>query len=341
MNQPLRVTYYDGVLSKPFTAQIRPANQDSIAVSYTDKGEVKTVYYHADEMVLLGKIGRRNPALELTHDARIEFHERQLPEWLPVEHKNFHQKVWKLERTPSLIIFSVLFVVALGFSVIKWGIPTASHIVAFQLPENTLNRLGGQAEVYLAEYTKPSQLSQQRQDRILADYLKYVADGHPAQLKFREGASLGANALALPNNTIYLTDELVKLAKNDQEIIGVLAHEQAHLLKRHSLQQGLSSLGFSVLYIAITGDGSDLIATLPVAMIGAGYSRKFELESDQYALELMHKHEMDTVHFANFLKRMSDDMGEDEDQSKILDLFASHPATEERIRRVTEFKQQQ
>lgn len=55
----------------------------------------------------------------------------------------------------------------------------------------------------------------------------------------------------------------------------------------------------------------------------------------------MHKHEMDTVHFANFLKRMSDDMGEDEDQSKILDLFASHPATEERIRRVTEFKQQQ
>ena len=83
---------------------------------------------------------------------------------------------------------------------------------------------------------------------------------------------IGANALAIPNNTIIVTDELVELAKNDDEIIGVLAHEQGHLVQRHSLQQALSSLGFSVILLAITGDSSDLVTTLPAALIGAKYS---------------------------------------------------------------------
>lgn len=340
MTQSIQVIYYDGLVSKPFPAQLRPMGQDKIAVDYVEHGRRKTVYYQADEITLLGKIGAKNPALELINDARIEFSESQLPEWLPVDHRNFHQKVWKLERTPALIIFSIVVVVALAFSVVKWGIPTASKVIAFQLPENTLNRLGNQAEGYIEEYTKPTKLSKQRQEEIHAQYIKYVADGRPAKLKFREGDSIGANALALPNNTIYLTDELIELAKNDQEIIGVLAHEQGHLLKRHSLQQGLSSLGFSVLLMAITGDSSDLITTLPVAMVGAGYSRKFEYESDLYALEVMQKHNIKTSHFANFLSRMSENFDEEE-SSKLFDVFSSHPATEDRVKMVKEFEQKQ
>ena len=341
MTQSIQVLYYDGLISKPFSAQLRPIDQDKIAVDYIEHGRRKTVYYQANEFFLLGKIGAKNPALELVNDARIEFSDPQLPEWLPVDHKNFHHKVWKLERTPSLIIFSVIVVIALAFSVIKWGIPTASKLIAFQLPENTLNRLGNQAEEYIQEYTKPTKISKQRQDEIYAQYVKYVADNRPAKLKFREGDSIGANALALPNNTIYLTDELIKLAKNDQEIIGVLAHEQGHLLKRHSLQQGLSSLGFSVLLVAMTGDSSDLIATLPVAMVGAGYSRKFEYESDLYALQVMQKHNIETIHFANFLSRMSESFEEEEQGSKLLDVFSSHPATDERVKMVKEFEQKQ
>ncbi len=46
-------------------------------------------------------------------------------------------------------------------------------------------------------------------------------------------------------------------------------------------------LGLSVLYIAMTGDNSDLFTSLPAAMLGANYSRKFESEADLYALQLM------------------------------------------------------
>lgn len=333
------ITYYDGVVSKPHQATLSAFDKDNIMVSFKD-GTEKSHRYHADQLSYIGAIGQRNPVIELDNDGRIEFHSREIPDWIPIDHKRFHAKVWKLERTPSLILFSIVFVLVLGFSVIKWGVPSAAKMLAFQLPENTLSRIGSQAESYVNDYTKPSQLSQQRQDKIRADYLSIVAEAKPASLKFRLGGDLGANALALPNNSIILTDELVNMAHNDQEIIAVLAHEQAHLLKRHSLQQAISSLGFSVLYVALTGDSTDLIATLPVAIIGAGYSRKFETESDMYALQLMHKNNIDTGHFANLLQRMSQDsLAENTNQyATIMHILASHPATVERVQRVRDFK---
>lgn len=342
MNQPVSVTYYDGVISKPHQASLSYFDAEHVLVKYQQDGVSKTQKYHSDQMTLFGTIGQRNPVIELEHDARIEFQSQALPEWLPIDHKSFHHRVWRLERTPSLIIFSVVFVLALGFALIKWGVPTASKMIAFQLPENTLNRLGGQAEEYLIDYTKPSKLPQARQEQIRAEYLKLVAENKPATLKFREGDQLGANALALPNNTIVLTDELVNLAHSDQEIIGVLAHEQAHLLNRHSLQQALSSLGFSVLYIAVTGDSSDLMTTLPVAIVGAGYSRKFEQESDLYALELMHKKQIEPAHFANFLQRMSEESEEEKASAdpSWMSALSSHPATAERIKMVRDFEAQ-
>lgn len=338
--QSVSVIFYDGVVSKPHHATLFAQDGQHIKVQYFDE-TLKQVIFHQDQMTLIGAIGQRFPAIELNNDARIEFRELHMPEWVPVKHQSMNRHLWTLERTPLLILFSLVFMVALGFSVVKWGIPKASEVVAFQLPENSLNRLGGQAEEYINTLTEPTTLSKERQEKIRQDYLKYVAKDKPATLKFRAGENIGANALALPNNTIILTDELVELAHSDQEIIGVLAHEQGHILYRHSLQQALSSLGMSVLFVAITGDSSDLFATLPVAIAGANYSRKFEYESDLYALKLMHEQNIETAHFANFLQRLSDEFGEEEKSYSLLDILSSHPNTEDRVRVVREFEAEQ
>ncbi len=356
MSSTESVIYYDGVVSKPRQAEISPINQDSVLLRYGDALELKQQYLYS-EMILIGALGGIKPVIELKNDARIEF-KNALPDWFNIKQKDIYQSIWKLERSPSLILFSVVFVVAFGFALVKWGIPFTSHYLAFQLPENTLTKIGNEAEEYvLNNLTQPSQLSQGQKDQIKSDYLLNVAEGRPAKLVFREGDHLGANAVALPNNTIIITDELVELAHSDQEIIGVLAHEQGHLVQRHSLQQGLSSLGFSVLYIAMTGDSSDLLTSLPAAMIGANYSRKFEQEADLYALNSMYKHHIEVSHFANFLQRLNEESDKVEgkteknpkkdekqtDQQKpktleILDALSSHPATEERIQMVRDFE---
>lgn len=362
MTQSAQVIFYDGVVSKPHQAQVFAVDAQTVQVRYGEDQRLVRHYRYAD-MQLIGALGQLKPAVELNDDARIEFLDH-LPEWFQLDSKKAYRSIWKLERSPTLILFSVVFVVFLGFALVKWGIPAASHYIAFQLPENSMKRLGDEAETYVDQYlTAPSQLAKGQQEQIRKQYLEKIAEGRPAKLLFRKGSSLGANAIALPNNTIIVTDELVELAHSDQEILGVLAHEQGHLIERHSLQQGLSSLGMSALYIAITGDSSDLFSSLPAAMLSAKYSRKFEQQADLYALNLMDRQHIEVAHFANLLQRLNDeyektDSKDDKEQSeqaqkksdegtsdsqidRIFEVFESHPATQERIQMVRDFEKQQ
>ena len=336
--QVVDVVFYDGVVSKPWPAKISPIDAQSVLICYGENLQQQRRYHYQD-MMLVGALGKIQPVIELKDDARIEF-SQALPDWFQLRNKQLQHSIWKLERTPSLIVFSLVFVSLMVFVTVQWGIPSASKYVAFQLPANTLNQIGDEAERYILDMTAPSQLPTARQQKILKDYRKLIAEDTPAKVLFRQGNRLGANALAIPNNTIILTDELVELAQNDQEIFGVLAHEQGHLAERHSLQQALSSLGFSIILLAITGDGTDLVSTLPAALVGASYSRNFESEADHYALNIMHAQGIPTIHFAHFLERLAQDIGEDTRKSP-LDFLQSHPATQKRIQAVKDFEQTQ
>lgn len=367
----ISVVFYDGVVSKPHQAQLSAVDMNSILISYCEQNDLRKKTFKLQQMNFIGALGKKCPVIELNNDARIEFQTIDIPEWVPIPQKEFQQKIWKLERTPALILFSVVFVVALGFSTLKWGIPFASKVVAFQLPANTLQDIGQKAEDYIVnDWTGPSKLAQGQQAQIKQEYLSKIAEGRPAKIIFRDGGRIGANALALPNNTIIVTDQLVEMAHSDQEILGVLAHEQGHLVERHSLQQALSSLGFSILLVAVTGDSGDLMTSLPVAILGAKYSRQFEQQADLYALKLMDKKHIEVSHFANFLQRMEDEelaaeqksdqkagktankdqqaastaQATSQDHSNIvtvLEALSSHPATAERVQMVRDFEKQQ
>ena len=367
----ISVVFYDGIVSKPHQAQLSAVDMNSILISYREQNDLRKKTFKLEQMNFIGALGKKCPVIELNNDARIEFQTIDIPEWVPIPQKEFQQKIWKLERTPALILFSVVFVVALGFSTLKWGIPFASKVVAFQLPANTLQDIGQKAEDYIVnDWTGPSKLVQGQQAQIKQEYLSKIAEGRPAKIIFRDGGRIGANALALPNNTIIVTDQLVEMAHSDQEILGVLAHEQGHLVERHSLQQALSSLGFSILLVAVTGDSGDLMTSLPVAILGAKYSRQFEQQADLYALKLMDKKHIEVSHFANFLQRMEDEELAAEQKSDqkagktankdqqsastaqttsqdhsnivtVLEALSSHPATAERVQMVRDFEKQQ
>ena len=152
---------------------------------------------------------------------------------------------------------------------------------------------------------------------------------------FRDGQSLGANALALPNGTIIVTDQLVGLAENDEEILGVLAHELGHLKHRHSLRmliQG-SVVGFVLAWYI--GDVSTVAAGLPTLLLQARYSRDHEREADRYAATVLKANAISPQRLADMLGRLeashTECAAENEPSDNALDYMASHPATRERI----------
>ncbi|MGI8747490.1 MAG: M48 family metallopeptidase, partial [Deinococcus sp.] len=137
-----------------------------------------------------------------------------------------------------LAVLGMLLFVA-GF--VRFGLPLAAGLAARLTPVAVMRGLDEQtARAIDGRYLKPTRLPPARRARIEAGFRRLAAErGGPYRFRllFRDGGgSVGANAFALPGGTVFLTDELVRLARGDAELMGVLAHELGHVEHRHAMQ---------------------------------------------------------------------------------------------------------
>lgn len=236
-------------------------------------------------------------------------------------------------------ISATLFAIVLLIASFYWGLPLFANFVAERIPANIALKID---EHFLQAVDlglmQPSKLDTARQSSLQQRFKRLLPEqGHPAYtLIFRHSERVGANAFALPGGTIIATDQLVKLAANDEEIIAVLAHELGHVSERHSLRQLLQS---SVIGLALTwyvGDVSSLLALAPTVILQSSYSRNFERRADQYAANLLRQNNISPARLADMLGKIETaHLGEKEQEqrpSPFLELFSTHPDTDERMR---------
>ena len=153
------------------------------------------------------------------------------------------------------------------------------------------------------------------------------------RLELRKGGRVGPNALALPAGIVVVTDELVELSKDDREIEAVLAHEIGHLRQRHILRHVLQDSATALLVAATLGDLTSLTtlaAAAPTLLLQAKFSRDFEREADDFALDYLAKRGIPLETFAAILQRMEEKRPGGKDAS---DYLSTHPASRERIAR--------
>jgi hypothetical protein len=136
--------------------------------------------------------------------------------------------------------FAVLALIAFLFVVYRWVLPAVAEYAAVRVPLSWEENLGQEATAFLEKRVfSTTQLSQERRD-ALTDRFKAIApgDGRDYAIHFR-ASKIGPNALALPGGVIYVTDELVSLAPDDDAVIGVLAHELGHIEQRHLMRRAV------------------------------------------------------------------------------------------------------
>ncbi|UNU72610.1 M48 family metallopeptidase [Moraxella nasovis] len=320
------IRYFDGQVSKAHTATIMP-------VYYQDKMDGFTITYgstvkryFAKEFEYLPSVSHSPHVLMMADGARVEFI-GDVPDWLSLNHHDLFNKISQMENRWAWIGVSLAIMCVFVFGVFKFGIPLAAHHIAQKMPADTLMAVGDTAQEYVMDMTKPSTLPKARQDEIIALYDKLNTD-LTAKIIVRNGDKLGANALAIPNNTIIITDELIRLTDDDRQILAVLAHEKGHLVHRHSLEQAISSLGVGVLVVVITGDTSDLLLALPTLLAVSNYSQKAEMEADKFAIDELKKLNISSIHLANFFRKMQAEHG---DKDGHWSMLSTHPKTDERI----------
>lgn len=323
MNTHHAVRYFDGKISKARTAQLMPHDE---AGAFVLVGAGFQVVYWAGDYEFLPSVGNSPAVLSLSDGGRIELVDG-VPSWLPLQHRGLFDKIAIMEGSLGWVLLSLAVACLMIFATLRFGIPYASHHIAQRLPADTLMQVGDTAEEYVMKMTKPSTLPQARQHEIIALYAKL--NGNPkAKVIVRGGGDIGANALAIPNNTIVITDELINMSGDNHEILAVLAHEQGHLVHRHSLEQAISGLGIGVLIVVITGDTSDILLSLPTLLANAHYSQKAEMEADLFAIHELKRLGISPNYLASFFEKMAKEHGEGQGHWTML---STHPDTNERI----------
>ena len=244
-----------------------------------------------------------------------------------------HRILHLLESRFRYVVLAIAATAVALWLVIEFGIPALAREVAANLPASVEISIGQGALDGLDKLVfKPSKLPNARKDELRLLFAKIAGNGSGYTLEFRGGGRMGANALALPAGTIVLTDELVALAKRDEEIAAVLAHEVGHLRNRHSVRHLLEQSATGLLIVAVTGDVNTILAAAPLAVINARYSQAFEREADDFALHYLASQSIDPVVFSNILLRLD----AQHPQGGLPSFLASHPATEERAKRARE-----
>lgn len=240
---------------------------------------------------------------------------------------------WVEARISTVIALACLAVVSI-YAVARWGIPLMAAAIVVLIPMGIDARMGEQTLAVMDRVLlAPSQLTPDRQKSLTDTWARYCASVHcPAhQLLFRHGQKMGPNALALPGGIMVLTDELVKLAQQDEEIMAVLAHELGHVHGRHGVRMVVQSMGAAAVLLAVTGDFgnvTDLASALPSLLLQAGYSRNMEREADAYAIDSLQAACVEPKHLATMLIKLDAKASE----TGWLD---SHPGTQERIQLFT------
>lgn len=106
------------------------------------------------------------------------------------------------------------------------------------------------------------------------------------------------NAFALPGGQIFITLGLLNKLETEAQLAGVLAHETGHVIERHSAQQMATGELGQILVMATGVGASDAnhpshaqaaaaVANIINQVTQLRYSRKDELQADQWGLRLM------------------------------------------------------
>jgi Zn-dependent protease with chaperone function len=326
-------TYYDGLTTNatPVWLELDDANVLHVL------GLAEPVTHPLATVGISARLGNTTRALYFPDGAKCDCTDNAAVDEL--ERKSGKGKlsrfVHRLEARWQNALLAGLLLVLLLVGGAHWGIPILARRVADAMPAAMAYDLGrGTLEVLDRTLLKPSELPGDVQQRIAGEFA-HMARHYPElplSLHYRRG--IGPNAFALPDGTVIATDELVKLSTNDEEVLAVLAHEIGHVHHRHTLRMALEGSTLVLLSSAYFGDVTQLTTlstALPSVYTRAAYSRDLETEADTFALRYLDETGIPRHRFADIMRALQKEYGPD--KAGGLQYLASHPPTNERIKR--------
>ena len=166
-----------------------------------------------------------------------------------------------------------------------------------------------------------------------------LTDVEGIPLDFKVYWVVDVNAFACADGSVRVFAALMDIM-SDEELLGVIGHEIGHVAHKDSKKAFRTALLTSALKDGISANGGTIaaltdsqIGDLGEALANAKYSQKQENQADDYGYEFLKKSGKNPWAMALSFKRLKEIQGEGK-QSKINQLFSSHPDLDKRIQRM-------
>lgn len=266
---------------------------------------------------------------------------------------NNHRLAEWLESHWLTVLSSVIIVPLFMWSMLTHVLPGASHAAVAFLPDSIAESMGEQTLYILDKtYFDPTELSEQQQQDVKTQWQSIVTEldlsEDQYQLHFRK-FKMGANAMALPDGSIIVTDDIVTLMEKDPNaLIAVLLHEIGHVEHKHSLKMVAQTTATTLLFAMMFGDiegAGELILGTGTGLLQSSFSRDMEREADEFSYQNLPKFNISPAAFADAMTLLVESHSSAEDSSENstegnditnslnhwLHYLSSHPETQERI----------
>jgi predicted Zn-dependent protease len=226
---------------------------------------------------------------------------------------------------------------AVGAAVVSVSLASASPAAAINLFSVRQDEQLGRQAASEAE----RQLPMVRDDSVegyvndIVDRLARVAPGPRFEYRARVVNAADVNAFSLPGGYMYVNRGLIEAVRNEGELAGVLAHEMAHVARRHGTSQVSKAygaqLGLGLLSGVLGGRdhrmgmGEQILGSLGLNALFMKFSRNAENEADRVGAEMMARAGYDPMAMASFF-----DLLASRQRGGGVPFFNSHPSPRNR-----------
>jgi beta-barrel assembly-enhancing protease len=246
------------------------------------------------------------------------------------------------KSTPKPVIIGLAFLALLfGGLVLLWSQKdTIAEYIAEKIPVEWETKFGDQVFAQFEhDGTILTNSAWAASVSNITSRLLPVVEKSGYEFKFHIKQDTNVNAFAIPGGHVVILTGLLEHADSAEEVAGVLAHEVAHVTRRHSLRNIIKSAGLLVVLQALLGDASGLFGMAAEAsryLLEQKFSRDFEREADDTGWSYLVEANIDPRGMTRFfekLKQLMADSGMDVMENS-LSLVNTHPASQERIDRL-------
>lgn len=257
-----------------------------------------------------------------------------------------HSWLNRFESSWRWIVGGIFVTACFSLGFYKFAVPWLTDTISSHLPDSVYES-AGQQTLQTLEYAvlKPSTLPEARQAQLNQHFESLIS--HTAQVNAHGGPKVllrswekVPNAVTLADGTIIVSDQLVNLLSNDEQLDAVIYHELGHIHYAHVMKSVVKSSLISAGVALMIGDANgvaDTVSSTAVFLATMHYSRELETQADEFAVtQLIEKNGK-----AQALKDVFTVLSHEQEERATAGLpawLSSHPEMTERIEHIKQFE---